>query len=208
MRVFPWVLAVMALMAVTIAYAGPRAVSASRLVRPGDPILGNPHGRLTIVDFYDTACGPCRLLNHRIDRLIRHDPDIRYVPIDVPILGHRSVIAAKALIAAERQGRRRSMFDLLMAQNRMPSDALMRADADALGLDPAWFARDLASAATARIVAAQLRLGRALRVNYVPVVYIGRYRIPGAMSYRDLRRLVSQAEQPRISETREGFAHS
>lgn len=190
------------LMAITptakAAPAGP--VSAASLVRPGDPVFGNPRGRVTIVDFYDTSCGPCRIMNRRIERLIARDRDVRYVPVNVPILGDQSVLGAQALVAASRQGRFPAMLNALMAQRRLPTTALMQADAARLGFDLPRFARDLAGPATVRTVDAELQRGAALGVQYVPVVYIGRNRIPGAMSYRDLRRLVRHPNRAVVAE--------
>ncbi|MDD2878235.1 MAG: thioredoxin domain-containing protein [Acidiphilium sp.] len=186
----------------------PRAVSASGLVQPGDPVFGNPHGSITIVDFYDTSCLPCRAMNQRIERLIARDPQIRYVPIDMPILGAQSELAAKALVAAARQGRFPAMQQRLLTQSHLPTPALLRADAASLGFNMPRFERDLASAATARAIAARLRWGATLGIHYVPIIYIGRNRIPGSMSYKDLLWLVAHAHQQLLTEVATPPAHS
>lgn len=184
----------------TMESAAADGVTAASLVRPGDQVFGNPHGRVTIVDFYDTSCMPCRAMNRRIQRMIAQDGQIRYVPIDVPILGPQSVLGAKALVAAGMQGRFHAMHRLLMQQRRLPTTDLLRVDATRLGLDVPRFMRDLAGPVAAAAVAADLRQAAALRLHYVPVVYIGRNRIPGAMSFRDLDWLVHHADETVMTE--------
>ncbi|MEE3500736.1 thioredoxin domain-containing protein [Acidiphilium acidophilum] len=196
-RVGAVLMAVVTTMRVAAAGSG---VSAASLVRPGDVVLGNPRGRVTIVDFYDTSCMPCRAMNRRIERMIREDAQIRYVPIDVPILGPQSVLGAKALVAARMQGQFHAMHAELMRQRRLPTRAVLRADAARLGFDVPRFMRDLAGAHAARVVDADLQRAAAMRLRYVPVVYIGRNRIPGAMSFRDLDWLVHHADEQVVTE--------
>ena len=52
-----------------------------------DPVAGNPHGDVTVVEFYDLRCPYCRMLDPVIDALLTHDPDVRLVYKDIPILG-------------------------------------------------------------------------------------------------------------------------
>jgi protein-disulfide isomerase len=181
---------------------------AASLVRPGDVVLGNPNGSITIVDFYDTSCGPCRAMNRRIERLIARDKQIRYVPIDVPILGWQSKLGAQALVAARQQGRFKAMQTLLMSQAALPTLPLLRADAAQLGLDVPRFMRDLTRPATVRAVDAALRRGATLGIQEVPMVYIGQRSVPGAMGYRDLRWLVRQAQTPEMSQVATTKDHS
>ncbi len=188
--------------------ASAQAVSASRLVRPGDVVLGNAKGPITIVDFYDTSCMPCRAMNRRIERLLARDKQIRYVPIDMPILGWQSVLGAQALVAARLQGRFDAMQARLMSQARLPTLAVLKADAAQLGLDVPRFMRDITRPSTVAAVNATLQRGAALGVDEVPVVYIGQTRIPGAMGYQDLRFLVRHADQPELTEVMTAHDHS
>ncbi|MBW4037124.1 MAG: thioredoxin domain-containing protein [Proteobacteria bacterium] len=183
-------------------------ISAASLVRPGDVVLGNPNGSITIVDFYDTSCAPCRAMNRRIERLIARNKQIRYVPIDVPILGWQSKLGAQALVAARLQGRFDAMHTLLMSQAPLPTLALLKADAAQLGMDVPRFMRDMTRPATIRAVDASLQRGAALGIDEVPMVYVGQSRIPGAMGYRDLRWLVRQAQTPEMSQVATTKDHS
>jgi len=177
------------------------SLSVSYLIHPDDPILGNPHGSVTIVDFYDTSCVPCRIMARRIKRLIVTDPNIRYVPIDMPILGSQSILGARALIAASMQGKFLAMQTRLLNQVRLPTTNLLRSDATELGLNVPLFMRDMTSRSTVQAVNKTLRRGVTLGIHYVPVIYVNHTRIPGAISYRDLRWFVTHPDEQFILES-------
>jgi len=168
-------------------------VNAASLVRPGDPIYGNPHGQVTIIDFYDIRCPPCRAMNKRIHKLLETDHDIRYVPVEYPILGPAGMLATKALYAARMQGAYRRMRALLMAQKPMPTMALMQEDAQQLGLDWPKMQAAMAGKAVAAEIAVNLARGRALGIHEIPAMYIGPVRVVGGLTSEDLRSVVRQA---------------
>ena len=172
-----------------------RPVSASSLIRPGDHILGNPNGSITIVDFYDTSCIPCRAMDRRIKRLILKDHEIRFVPIDMPILGPQSVLGAQALIAAALQHRFEAMETRLLHQTRLPTIEVLRKDATGMRLNVPLFMRDLSRRSTIAAVRHTLDRGAKLGIHFVPLIYINRIRLPGAVSYRNLSWLVTHPNE-------------
>jgi len=54
---------------------------------PHDGIVGNPDGKLTIVEFYDYNCGFCKRAQDDMLALTAADPDLRFVLKEFPILG-------------------------------------------------------------------------------------------------------------------------
>ncbi len=169
--------------------------TAASLIRAGDPVFGNPAAAVTIMDFYDIRCPPCRRMNVRFNRLMKSDHDFRYVPVDYPILGKPSVLGTKALFAAALQHKYRPLRHILMRQKRKPTMAILKADAQTAGIDwPSLKAAMNGPAVTARL-AANLARGHGLGLKYVPSWYIGHQRIIGSISYADLVKTVDQAEQ-------------
>ncbi|SIQ32175.1 MULTISPECIES: DsbA family protein [Acidiphilium] len=169
--------------------------TAASLIRAGDPVFGNPAAAVTIMDFYDIRCPPCRRMNVRFNRLMKSDHDFRYVPVDYPILGKPSVLGTKALFAAALQHKYRPLRHILMRQKRKPTLAILKADAQTAGIDwPSLKAAMNGPAVTARL-AANLARGHGLGLKYVPSWYIGHQRIIGSISYADLVKTVDQAEQ-------------
>ena len=56
--------------------------------------LGNPSGKVTLVEFTDFACGYCRQSVGEVDALIAANPDLKVVIRQLPILSPASAIAA------------------------------------------------------------------------------------------------------------------
>jgi protein-disulfide isomerase len=179
-------------------------VDAASLVRPGDPVLGNPKGDLTIVDFYDIRCPPCRAMDPRFHRLLAADHQICYVPVDYPLLGAASILATEAMFAAQAQGKYAAMRARLMTQVPPPDDTLIRADAKALGLD--WPRMELAMSGdtVAGRIAANLARGKALGIKKIPTLFIGAIRVDGALSYADLISVVAEARKRIVEKHGEG----
>ena len=69
---------------------GARAAIASRrnlLERdPRDPVLGNPHGKVTVVEFFDYRCPFCKAAEPGVEKLLADNPDVRLVLKQFPIL--------------------------------------------------------------------------------------------------------------------------
>ncbi|MGH7051761.1 MAG: thioredoxin domain-containing protein [Acetobacteraceae bacterium] len=177
-------------------------IDAASLVKSDDPVLGNAHGTVTIVDFYDIRCVPCRAANLAIEKLLKTDHFIRYVPIDYPLLGQASVVGAKALLGAAIQGQYAALHEILMHQTAIPSAAVLEHDAESIGLDWPRLEIDMDGDRVAAHLEANMRLGRALGIKRVPVLFIGSQRINGALSYQDLRSVVGQAEKAAAGHTR------
>lgn len=52
-----------------------------------DGVVGNPNGKVTIVEFYDYNCGFCKRAIDDMKALTKTDPDLRFVLKEFPILG-------------------------------------------------------------------------------------------------------------------------
>ena len=70
-------------------------------------VLGNPAGKVTLVEFSDYACTYCRASVADVNALIAANPDLRVVVREYPILHPESVDAARMALAAAQQGQLR-----------------------------------------------------------------------------------------------------
>ena len=52
-----------------------------------DGIVGNPDGKVTVVEFFDYNCGFCKRAMADMDAMVKEDPDLRFVLKEFPILG-------------------------------------------------------------------------------------------------------------------------
>ncbi|MBX6375219.1 MAG: thioredoxin domain-containing protein [Acetobacteraceae bacterium] len=158
-----------------------------------DPVKGNPRGDVTIVEFFDARCGYCRQLHPTMEELLRRDGRVRLVLKDLPILGPNSVLAARALLAAQRQGKYLEFQDALLRLRGDTTESVLRTQAERLGLDWARLRREMDDPAIQRRIEANLRLARALGVEGTPALVIGDQLIPGALDLPSLERVVAEA---------------
>ena len=166
------------------------------LVSAADPVLGNPQGDVTIVEFFDARCGYCKRLEPVMDKLLTQDRGIRLVLKDLPILGPASVVASKAMLAAQRQNGYEKMREAVM---KLPPDmpiAKIQAEAERLGLNWARLHKDMDDPEIQKRIDDNLKLAQALNIQGTPAMVIGREIIPGAVGLEELRKAVAQARKP------------
>jgi len=170
------------------------AARADALLRdPADPVKGNPRGDVTIVEFFDARCGYCKTLHPTMEALLREDPQVRLVLKDLPILGPNSLLASRALLAAQRQGKYVPLQDALMRLKGEPTEAALQAEAERAGLDWARLKRDMQDPALQARLQGHLELARAIGIEGTPALVIGGQLVPGAVDLPTLRQLVAQA---------------
>ena len=163
---------------------------------PGDPIRGNPRGDVTIVEFFDVRCPYCKRLHGEMAEVLRRDRNLRIIMKDLPILGPQSVVGARALLAAQRQGKYPEFYDALMRLRGEPTDEAIRAEAQRIGLDANRLFRDMQDAAIQQRLDTNIALARTLQIEGTPALVIGDTLIPGALPASQIERLV-QAERER-----------
>lgn len=165
------------------------------LVNPADPVAGNPHGDVTIVEFFDTRCPYCRQLEPVVDRVLAQDHDVKLVYKDLPILGPQSVLGSQALLAAQQQG---GYDKLRAAVMKMPPDTtlpMIEAAAKKLGLNWTRMKQDMNDPAIKQRIKANLELAQALGIEGTPALVIGNTLIPGAVGFSELQKDVAAARQ-------------
>lgn len=162
-----------------------------------DPVRGNPRGNVTIVEFFDARCPYCKRLHAEMGPLLRRDGNIRVVMKDLPILGPQSVVASRALLAAQRQGKYAEFYDALMSLRGEPTDAVIRSEAERIGLDYARLRREMDDPAIQQRLDANVALARSLRIEGTPALIVGDTLIPGAVPIAQLEQMIAEERQRR-----------
>jgi protein-disulfide isomerase len=90
---------------------------------PEIPVLGNPQGDLTVVEYFDYQCPYCKKLAPEIAQVVREDGKIRLVLKDWPIFGAVSKAAAELALAAKYQNKYQDAHDALIGAKEKLSDA-------------------------------------------------------------------------------------
>lgn len=144
-------------------------------VGPGDAAFGPETAQVTVVEFFDFQCPGCKAVAPDYLRLMAAHPEARFVFRDWPILDRgdstTSNYAARAALAAHRQGRYREIYQALMSQG-----ALDEASIDALlveaGVDLARARADMTSPDTARRIADTEATAAALQLFGTPTFFV------------------------------------
>jgi protein-disulfide isomerase len=165
----------------------------AQLVTPADPVVGDPHGDVTIVEFFDTRCPYCRRLEPVMDGFLAKDRKVRLVYKDLPILGPASVLGTKALLAAQKQDAYSKMRDAVM---KLPPDTTLpqiESAARSLGLDWPRMSQDMQDPAVQTRIDANIKLAHDLGIQGTPALIIGNDLLPGAVELPDLQKAVANA---------------
>lgn len=156
-----------------------------------DPVVGNPDGDVTLVEFFDYRCGYCRAMVEPMRSLLEGDPQLRVVMKEFPILGPDSLLASQAALAAHMQGGYEAMHWGLLGENSI-DEAVVRRLAEAQGLDVEQLMVDMQSEAVAEHIQDNLLLAQGLAINGTPSFVIGDTILPGAVPATHLADLIGQ----------------
>ena len=162
---------------------------------PGDPVDGNPQGDVTLVEFFDARCPYCRRMLPVLAGLLRQDRGLRVVYKDIPILGPGSVLAAKALLAAQRQGGYLKLKEAVMTGPSEITAETLHAAAARSGLDWDRLQADMADPSVQQRIDANLDIARRLDIQGTPAYVIGGHLLPGALTLAELQKAVAEARR-------------
>lgn len=160
---------------------------------PTDPVRGNPTGAITVVEFFDARCPYCKRMVPAVAELLRRHRDVRLVQKDLPILGPSSVLASRALLAAQRQGKYAEYHDALLSTREDLTEPVLKREAEKLGLNWARLRADMDAPEIARRLEANLALARELGIEGTPAYVVGDRLVPGALDLAGLEQLVATA---------------
>jgi len=145
-----------------------------------DPAGGGAKPDVTIVEFLDPRCPYCRHVASAMASLLQHDPGIRVIYKDMPILGPPSVLASRALLAADRQGRYELLLAGIMTSSPDITENSLRAQAERLGLDWPRLQRDMADPAIEARLDDNRRLAKVLGIEGTPAFVVGDRLVAGS----------------------------
>ena len=158
----------------------------------GDPVMGNANGTITLYEFSDYNCGYCKRVFEPIQQLVRDNPDVRLVIKEFPILSQSSLVAAKAAIAAEMQGKFGDYHIAMMTYRGQITDAVVMRMAAQAGVDIEQLKSDMESSKTMAIIQRTREAAAALEINGTPGLVVGDTIVPGAIGLDELVKLIAE----------------
>lgn len=161
-------------------------------------VIGDPGGKITLIEFFDYNCGYCKRALSDLARLMKDNPDLRVVLRDFPILSPGSGEAAKIANAFLRQfqGEKFWEFHQKLLGSRGPvGKAEALAVAKDLGADMDKLAKDAAAPGITSGIEESDKLAKSLQVTGTPTYVIGEDVVVGAVGYDELEAKVANIKK-------------
>jgi len=157
-------------------------------------VMGNPQGKVTLVEFTDFSCGYCRGSVADVKALVAANPDLKVVVRELPIIGPQSEPAARMALAAAAQGKYGAFHDAMFAGER-PNTESIAAAAGKAGLDMNAARSFAANAGVQAELERNLGFARQLGVNGTPAWVVNGEMIAGAVGRERLQQAVDAARK-------------
>ena len=155
---------------------------------PDSPAVGNQDGDIKIVAFFDYRCPYCKKLTDIMSEILADN--VRIVYKEWPILGDSSVLAARAGLAADKQGKYLAFHTRLMNSRLIPTTAYIEEIAGEFGMSPSQLRADMNSAITTLAIQRTFALATALSLLGTPALVVGRTIVQGEIPRNQLDRLI------------------
>lgn len=170
----------------------------AELLRDSDsPVVGNPNGDVTIVEFMDYQCGYCKRAFAAVEAVMKADGKVKIIYKELPILGEASRIAAHAALASHKQGKYAAFHKALMEFRGQLNQARILEIAASIGIDVPRLEKDMEEPWIKQSIERNLTLAGALGVRGTPAFVIGNQFVPGAIDADALKKLIAEARASR-----------
>ena len=153
-------------------------------------VVGNPKGKVTLVEFFDYNCTYCKRTVDDIQALMKADPDLRVVLKEFPVLGPGSVEAAQVATALRNQlsGDKYWAFHRRFLTSRGPANkAAALAAAKETGIDMDRLNKDIDRPDVRASIEESMKIADSLSLTGTPSFVIGDEVIVGAVGLDELK---------------------
>ncbi|MCW8916884.1 MAG: DsbA family protein [Magnetovibrio sp.] len=171
------------------------AISAELTSNPNDPVMGNPNGDVTVVEFFDYRCGFCKRVFDDVQMLMKEDPNVRYVLKEFPILGAESIYASRVAMAVwlHQKDKYGALHIALMnSKGALDQDKVLSLAKEA-GVDTGALTAQMEDPTIDATFAATRAQAGALGLSGTPAFIVGENIAPGAIPLAGLKQLVAAA---------------
>lgn len=162
-------------------------------------VLGNPNGKVTMVEFFDYNCPHCKDAVADMLNLLKTDSDLKFVLKEFPILAQGSVDAAHVAVAVRMQdptgAKYLAFHQKLFSTRGMVDQARALAVAKEVGCDMARIEKDMNSPEAQTTIDEDMKLADAIGVDGTPSYVIGDQLIVGAIGFKQLQQKVAALQK-------------
>jgi protein-disulfide isomerase len=157
---------------------------------PNEAIVGNPEGKITLVEFFDYNCGYCKKMLPDIAHLMKANPDLKIILRDFPVLSDASVDAATVAAGVRDQFKGEKFWEFhqrLLAMHGLVGKEQAEALAQDMGANMRQLAHDSGAPQTKAGIEESFKMGRLLQIQGTPSYIVGDAVVDGAVGYDDLQ---------------------
>jgi protein-disulfide isomerase len=164
---------------------------------PEIPVVGNPDGDITIVEYFDYNCPYCRKVAPELRQVVQDDGKVRLVHKDWPVLGEVSVLAARMALACKYQDKYIQAHDALIGVASKLTAPRIRELLAGAGIDLDRADRDLAANAKAidAIIKRNGDQATAFGFKGTPSFIVGKFRVPGVLTMAQFDQAIADARK-------------
>ena len=168
---------------------------------PEIPVVGNPDGDITIVEYFDYNCPYCRKIAPELRQVVQDDGKVRLVLKDWPILGEASKIAARMALAAKYQAKFFQAHDAMIGVASRLTEPRVGELLAGAGVDMDRLKVDLAANAKAidAILARNNAQAEAFGFKGTPSFIVGKFRVPGILTMAEFEMVIKDARKAKAS---------
>lgn len=138
---------------------------------PNDPSDGNPNASVTVAEFFDYECSHCVEMAPIVSAIAKENPNVRFVFKEFPIFGETSDFAARASLAANKQGKYLNFNHILFSTEHPLTEESILAAAKKAGLNMKQLQTDMKSPAIIKQLHGNIALAQTLKVNGTPAFF-------------------------------------
>lgn len=167
---------------------------------PDVPVIGNPDGDISIVEWYDYNCPYCRKIAPELRQVVEDDGKVRLVLKDWPILGEVSKVAARLSLAARYQDKYLPVHEALIGVASRLTEARVRELMAGAGVDMERLDKDLAANAKSidALLARNNEQAMAFEFRGTPSFIVGKFRVPGVLTMAQFEQVIADARKAKM----------
>lgn len=162
-----------------------------------DAVIGNPEGKVTLVEFFDYNCGYCKKAYPDMQTLIKNNPNLRIVLKDFPILGPDSVkahIVARAVLQLTPAKYPEFHTEMLTSEGRANEEKAIKI-ALKLGVDEKKLRDAMKDQKLQQVFSTNGQIAYALNINGTPSYILGDEVLVGAVGENILKQKIGLIEK-------------
>ena len=158
------------------------------------PWTGAKQAKVTIVEFSDFQCPFCQRAEPTVQKILEtYKGQVKLVWRNQPLSFHPNALpAAKAAMAAHKQGKFWQMHKLLFEHQNELSEAKYEEWAKQIGLDMPRFRKDKESPEMASAIAADARYGTQVGADGTPAFFINGRVVSGAVPFETFKPVIDE----------------